>query len=134
MRPATKSSGQEYYEHALFYADDALVVSDEAEDIIRNQIRKYFVLKKGSIVLPTRHLGGSARIVLHNNMAEAWTFSSSQRVRAATNNVERCLKKKGLSFPKFCDSSLPTSCRLELDVTLDLSAEDASHFSHLLEF
>ena len=132
MRPAIKSSGQEYYEYVLLYTDDALVVSDEAEDIIRNQIGKYFVVKKGSIGPPTRYLGGSVRKVLLDNMAEAWTFSSSQYVRAAADNVESYLKKKGLSFPKSCDSPLPTSYRPELDVTPELSVEDASHFQSLI--
>ena len=71
MRPATKSSGQECYEHALFYADEALVVSDEAEDIIRNQIGKYFVVMKGSIGPPTRRLSVSLRKVLLDNIAKA---------------------------------------------------------------
>ena len=132
MRPAIKSSGQEYYEYVLLYTDDALVVSDEAEDIIRNQIGKYFVVKKGSIGPPTRYLGGIVRKVLLDNMAEAWTFSSSQYVRAAADNVESYLKKKGLSFPKSCDSPLPTSYRPELDVTPELSVEYASHFQSLI--
>ena len=75
--------------------DDALVVSDEAEDIIRNHIGKCFVLKKGSIGPPIRCLGGSVRKVLLDNVAEDWAFRSSQCVRAATGNVENYLKNKG---------------------------------------
>ena len=41
MRPAMRENGIEHYEHVLLYADDALVVSDEASDMIRNQIGKY---------------------------------------------------------------------------------------------
>ena len=71
MRPAIKSSGQEYYKCVLLYTDNALVVPDEAEEIIRNPIRKYFVAKKGYIGLPTRHLGRSVIKVLLDNVAEA---------------------------------------------------------------
>ena len=49
MRPEIKSNGQECYEHVLSCTDDSLVVSEEAEEIIRNQIGKCFVVKKGSI-------------------------------------------------------------------------------------
>ena len=54
----------------LLCTDDALVVSDKSEDIIRNQTRENFVMKKGSIGPHTRCLGGSARKVLLDNMAE----------------------------------------------------------------
>ena len=101
----------------MIYADDALVLSDEAECIIRTKIGKDFAVKKGSIGPPTKCLGKSARKVLLDNISEVWTFSSSQHVRAAAGNVEIYLKKKGLSFPKSCDSPLPTSCSPELDAT-----------------
>ena len=50
---------------------DAFVASDEAEDIIRNQIGKCFVVNKDSIGLPNRCLGGRERKVLLDNMEEA---------------------------------------------------------------
>ena len=53
----------------LLHSDDTLVVSDEAEDVVRNQIGKYFVAKKGSVGPPTRCLVGSTRKVLLGNMA-----------------------------------------------------------------
>ena len=91
MKPEIKSNGQKHYECVLLHTDDALVASDESEEIIPNQIGKYFVVKKGSIGPPTRHLGGK---FLLDNVAKAWAFSSSHCVRAATNNVESYLKKK----------------------------------------
>ena len=132
MRPAIKANGKEYYEYVLLYTDDALVVSDEASDIIRNQIGKYFIVKKGSIGPPSRYLGGSVRKVLLNNGAEAWAFSSSQYVRAAVDNVEKYIKLKGISFPKSCDTPLPTWYRPELDVTPELSVEDSAHYQSLI--
>ena len=116
----------------LLCVDDALVASYEAEDVVQNQIGKYFALKNGSIVPPTRCLCGSLRKVLLDNVAEVWAFSSSQHVRATTGDVESYIKKKGISFQKSCDSPLPTSYRPELDVALDLSTEDASHVQSLV--
>jgi hypothetical protein len=34
MRPAIKSDGQNYYEYVLLYTDDALVISESAEQIL----------------------------------------------------------------------------------------------------
>ena len=45
-----------------------------------------FLVKKGFIGPPTRHLGRSARKVQLDNMHEAWDFSSSQCARAATDD------------------------------------------------
>ena len=41
MRPALESNGQECYENVLLCVSNALVVSHESEDIIRNQIGKH---------------------------------------------------------------------------------------------
>ena len=38
MRPAIKSDGNTYYEYILLYVDDALVVSENAESILRNKL------------------------------------------------------------------------------------------------
>ena len=104
-----KENCQECYEHILFYADNILLSLYQAQHVIRNQIGKYFETKKESAGPPTRHLGRSMRKVLLDHVAEAWAFSSSQNSRASNYNVESCLKKKGLPFPKSCDSPLLTS-------------------------
>ena len=40
MRPVIKSNGNTYYEYILLYVDDALVVSENAESILRNELRR----------------------------------------------------------------------------------------------
>ena len=45
MRPATQKHGTEVYEYFLFYTDDCLVVSENAEIILKNEISRYFELK-----------------------------------------------------------------------------------------
>ena len=49
MRKATKSDGTRYYEYVLLYVDDLLVVSENAEGVMRSEIGKYFELKESSI-------------------------------------------------------------------------------------
>jgi hypothetical protein len=38
MRPAKHSDGSEYYEYILLYTDDCLVISENAEPVLRNEL------------------------------------------------------------------------------------------------
>ena len=49
MRPAIKSDGSKCYGYVLLYVDDALVVSENATSILRNELGRYFELKEESI-------------------------------------------------------------------------------------
>ena len=44
IRPATQKDGTEVYEYFLLYTDDCLVVSENAESILKNEIGRYFEL------------------------------------------------------------------------------------------
>ena len=91
MRPAIKSDGTKCYDYVLLYVDDALVVSENSESILRNELGRYFELKEESIGPPDHYLGGKVRKVQLENGAYAWAFSSSQYVQAAVKNVEAYL-------------------------------------------
>ena len=56
MRPASKADGSSYYEYILLYVDDALCISENAEDVLRNELGKYFDLKENSIGPPKLYL------------------------------------------------------------------------------
>ena len=58
MRPAKRSDGSDYYEYILLYID-ALVVSVNAEQVLRNELGRYFTLKEESIGPPKIYLGGN---------------------------------------------------------------------------
>jgi hypothetical protein len=87
MRPATHSDGSEYYEYILLYTDDAQVVGQHAERVLRKDLGRYFELKEESIGPPKLYLGGGVRKVELDNGVEAWAFSSSQYVQSAVKNV-----------------------------------------------
>ena len=74
-------------DYALLYADNYLVFSDRAESVIRNEIGKYFCLKKESIGDPGQYLGRNLKNVVLENRAKVWDFGSKQYVEAAVNNV-----------------------------------------------
>ena len=52
MRPAKKSNGSSYYEYVLLYVDDCLVISENAKEVLTNEIGKYFELKPNSVGPP----------------------------------------------------------------------------------
>ena len=91
MRPAIKSDGLTCHDYALLCADDALVISENAESALRNELGRYFELKEESIGPPKICLGGHVRKVQLANGVVAWSFSLSQCVQAAVKNVEQYL-------------------------------------------
>ena len=42
VRPANHSDGSEYYEYILLYTDDALVISERAETVLRKELGRLF--------------------------------------------------------------------------------------------
>ena len=88
MRPAKKSDGSECYDYILLYTDDVLVISENAESVLREGIGRYFELKEPSIGPPKLYLGGHVRQLDLENGAKAWAFSSSQYVQAAGKKVK----------------------------------------------
>ena len=63
MRPDIKSDGSKCCDYVLLYVDDALVVSENPESILRNELGRYFELKEESIGPPDHYLGGKVRKV-----------------------------------------------------------------------
>ena len=97
-RPDTQKDGTEVYEYVLLYTDDCLVVSENAESILKNEIGRYFELKPDSIVPSSLYLGVHLQKIELINGVEAWAFSSTQYVQTAVKNVEECLVKRGQSL------------------------------------
>ena len=58
MRPMTRADGSLVFEYVLLYTDDCLVVSDNAESILKNELGRCFELKMESIAPHTIYLGG----------------------------------------------------------------------------
>ena len=131
-RPATKADGSEYYEYALLYVDDVLMISENAEEVLRKEIGKYFTLKKGSIGMPDVYLGGKVSQVVMDNGARAYSFSSSQYVKAAVDNVEKYLAGKHMKLPCRANTPLSSNYRPEVDISEELSPEDAAYYQSLI--
>ena len=132
MRPAVKANGEEYYEYVLLYTDDILCISEDADNVIKNQIGKYFDIKEGSVGPPKIYLGGNMRMVVLENGVKAWAFGSSQYVRAAVKNVEEYLQDQGKRLPKRAETPIQTSYRPELDISEELKPKDAAYYQSLI--
>jgi hypothetical protein len=130
MRSAIKSDGTEVYEHFLLYTDDALSIGVEAESILGKEIGNFFEEKS-----PKLHLGGHLSLVELDNGVKAWAFSSSQDMRAAIQNVEDSIVKdetKRWKLSNKAETPLCTSYRPELDVTPELSPQEAAYYQSLI--
>ena len=112
MRPAIKSDGTKCYDYVFLYVDDALVVSENAESILRNELGRYFELKEESIRPSDHYLGGKVRKLQLENGVNPWAFSSSQYVQTAVKNVEAYLDSqdsKHWKMPSKADTPLTTT-------------------------
>ena len=69
-----KVMGPSVMDYVLLYVDDALVVSENAESILRNELGRYFELKEESIGPPDHYLGGKVRKVQLENGVYAWAI------------------------------------------------------------
>ena len=122
--------------------DDALVVSENAESILRNELGRYFELKEESIAPPppppppsNHYLGGKVRKVQLENGVNAWAFSSSQYVQTAVKNVEAYLMSedsKCWKMPNKADTPLTTTYRPELDISRELNVADAAYYQSVI--
>ena len=133
MRKATKpSDGSEYWEYVLLYVDDALSVSHRPEEVLRNEIGKYWIMKSNSIGPPKLYLGNKVSKVTLENGVLAWAFGSSQYVQSAIANVERYLKTKNESLPKRASAPFTTNYRPEIDVSRMLNPSESAYYQSLI--
>ena len=70
MREVKKDDGSEYWEYILLYVDDALVISERGEKVIKEELGRSFYLKEESIGPPTVYLGNKvSKVTLENIMS-----------------------------------------------------------------
>ena len=135
MRPAKHSDGREYYEYVLLYTDDTMVISENAESVLRNELVKYFELKEESIGPPKLYLGGHVSKVELDNGIKCWSFSSSQYVQTVVKNMETHVGKVNdarWQLPTKADMPLKASYRPKLDVSPELDAVNTEYYQSLI--
>ncbi len=132
LRLSKRSTGDEYYKYILLYVDDVLVISENAEKVLRSEIGQHFVLRDESIGPPSQYLGGNLRLVTLDNGVKAWAFGSCQYIQSTVKNVEEHLAKIGEKLPYKAPTPLSSGYRPEIDVSPKLGEANASCFHSLI--
>ena len=83
MRKAKRADNSDYWEYVLLYVDNCLAISEDPESIVRDEIGKYFLMKKASIGVPDVYLGGKCRKVELVTGDSCRAFSSFQYIQEA---------------------------------------------------
>ncbi len=99
LRLLKQSTGEGYYEYVLMYVGNVLVISENADNVLRREIGQHFVLREESIGPPSQYLDGKLHEVTLENGNKAWEFGSCQYVQSAVQNVESHLAKSGEKLP-----------------------------------
>jgi hypothetical protein len=126
IRLLKRSTGDKYYEYVLLYVDNVLVISERAEQVLRQEIGQHFVLRKESIGKPSNYLGGKLREVTLENGVLAWAFGSCQYVQLAMKNVEEHLQAKGEKLSYKAPTPLSSGHCPKIDITPELNNKDAT--------
>ena len=87
------------------------------EAVLREEIGKHFKLKEESLGPPSQYLGGKICKGTMANSQKCWAFGSTQYVRAAVDNVEEYLGKKGQKLPAKELTPLSSKYRPEVDIS-----------------
>jgi hypothetical protein len=67
LRLSKQSTGEEYYKYSLLYVDNVLVISKNANYVLRKEIGQHFVSREESIWPPSQYLGGKlCKVTLEN--------------------------------------------------------------------
>ena len=121
-----ESNGLDYYEYVLFYTNEALVISQNGDFLLRERIWEYFKIKEEFIGTPEIYLSRRLFKVIPEKGFQGREFASKQHVRAAIDNIDGYLKEKNIKFPVKAETPIKTSYQTELDTSPELKSEDGA--------
>ena len=133
IKAQTKPDGSQYYAYVLIYVDDILVMHHDAKRVMA-QIDYFFHMKPESMGDPDIYLGCKLRLhVVEGTGVQAWLQSPSKYIQEAVKNAETYYEQRfNAKFPKKVSSPFATGYRPEMDITKELSTDDASTYqSHI---
>ena len=131
LRAGTKPCGFEYYEIALVYVDDVMVISHTPSKTIEG-IQKTFKLKGGKASAPDMYLGVSLEKCANHNGTLSWSMSPEKYVAASILNVEEKLVNDGLTLPTNCKTPMKQGYHPSDDISVELDDKDLRYFQELI--
>ena len=132
MRPTVKADGEKYWEYILVCVDDLLAISMRAREALE-EVASTFKFKNDDISPPEMYLGG--RLTKKEiDGQECWMMTSQDYVKAAVENVETYLKKKGKKLlPVNPNTPTYPTAVFDLDDTPELDRDGTKYYQELIK-
>ncbi|KAL7525384.1 hypothetical protein ACHAXR_000985, partial [Thalassiosira sp. AJA248-18] len=133
LKPQSRDAGTSYYSYILCYVDGVLVVDDDAQPIL-DRINKFMKLKGGSSE-PDIYLGAKLKKITLANDVAAWSMSPSKYVQEAVRNCEKHVKENftaEFELLKYAPDPFPIGYEPEMDVSRELTPDEASYFQTII--
>lgn len=135
MRARTKPNGDKYWEFALCYVDDILVISHAPQEAMDYLSSKY-TLKEGSVKEPDSYLGADVK-KWHIDGSDdptkpRWAMSSDTYVKRAVAEVERELLQVDERLRTRVTTPITLGYRPEIDTTAELDPKRANYYQGLI--
>jgi hypothetical protein len=135
LRPMAKPNGDTYWEYALCYVDDILIISHKPQEAMDYLSSKY-KLKEGSVKELDSYLGADIKKWNIDNSADPtktrWAMSSDTYVKRAVADVERELLQIDERLATKVTTPIHLGYRPELDTTPELDPKRASYYQGLI--
>jgi len=127
LRKATKPDGSAYYEYALVYVDDVMLISAAADELVK-ELACYFTLKvvEDPGTAPCRYLGAMVGQYQFGDGSLAWSMSAEDYLTKAIPTIEEAWDEK---LCRKASSPLPAGYHPEIDVSPLLSEDDVSLYA-----
>ena len=126
MRPATRPTGETYYEYILCYVDVILCISHDARRPM-DEIKKTLKFKNDKVEEPDFYLGASLK-KKEPNGKKVWTMTPYEYLRNAIATVESQLAKRGKKLPARATTPMVSGYYPKLDSSPDLDQDNIMLF------
>ena len=125
LRKATKVDGSAYYEYALVYVDNVMLISAAADELVK-ELACYFTLKvvENPGTAPCRYVGVMVGQYQFGDGSLAWSMSAEDYHTNAILTIEEEAWDQKLC--RKASSPLPAGYHPEIDVSPLLSEDDPS--------
>ena len=131
LRAAIKPNGEKYYEMALCYVDDVLVISHNPLETIEG-LKRTFKLKGDKAVSPDMYLGANLKQVETALGTTCWTMSSEDYVKMAIKTVEDKLIGEGKRLPTRRTTPMTSGYHPMLDESFELDSSRLTYYQELI--
>ena len=109
-----------------------MVIIQNAEDFIRHELGKRFVLKPNSIGSPTQYLGNKVSYVTLEDIQSACIFSSSQYIPVTVKNVIATLAQEARTLPKHGKYPWNSNYIPETDTSHELPLPRYAYYQYMI--